>query len=61
MEPIKEAAIERIKILPDECSAEDIMYEINFIAQVLEGVEDANAGRLLTTEALLTRAEKWGE
>lgn len=54
MDTIKEAAIETIKRLPNECSIEDIMYEINFIAQVLDGLKDANEGKLLTTEELLT-------
>jgi hypothetical protein len=35
--------------LPDECSVEDIMYEINFVAQVMEGFKDAEEGRLITT------------
>jgi hypothetical protein len=33
---LKEATIEIIKRLPDDCSLEDIMCEINFVAQVLE-------------------------
>lgn len=37
MDTLKEAAIESIKRLPDGCSAEDIMYEIDFVAQVLGG------------------------
>lgn len=36
---LKEVTIETIKRLPDECSLEDIMYEINFVAQVLEGLK----------------------
>jgi predicted transcriptional regulator len=56
---LKEVAIETIKRLPDECSLEDIMYEIDFVAQVLEGLKDAESGRLLTTEELLKRVEKW--
>lgn len=56
---LKEAAIETIKRLPDECSVEDIMYEIDFVAQALEGLKDAEAGRLLTTEELLKRIGKW--
>lgn len=59
MDTIKEAAIETIKQLPNECSVDDIMYEINFIGQVLEGLKDAEEGRLLTTEELLKRAEQW--
>jgi len=61
MAQLKEVAIETIKRLPDECSLEDIMYEIDFIAQVLEGLKDAEAGRLLTAEELLKRVEQWAK
>ena len=61
MAALKEITIETIKKLPDDCSAEDIMYEINFVAQVLEGLKDAEEGRLLTTEELLNRVEQWGK
>lgn len=56
---LKEVAIETIKRLPDECSLEDIMHEIDYVAQVLEGLKDAESGRLLTTEELLKRVEEW--
>ncbi|HHT9154261.1 MAG: hypothetical protein HZA70_01130 [Planctomycetes bacterium] len=56
MGSLKEVTIETIKKLPDGCSLEDIMYEINFVAQVLEGLKDAEAGRLLTTEELLEKS-----
>lgn len=56
---LKDVAIETIKRMPDECSLEDIMYEIDFVAQVLEGLKDAEAERLLTTEELLKRVEQW--
>ena len=56
-----EAAIESIRRLPDECSIEDIMYRIDLVAQVLEGLKDAEAGRLITTAELLKRVEKWAE
>ena len=61
MDLLKEATVETIKRLPDGCSVEDIMYEINFIAQVLEGLKDAEDGKLLSTEELLARVEKWGK
>lgn len=61
MDILKEAAIESIKRLPDGCSAEDIMYEIDFVAQVLEGLEDAENGRLISTEELLNRVEQWAK
>ena len=58
---LKDVAIETIKRLPDECSIEDIMYEIDFIAQVLEGISDAEAGKILSTEELLERVEQWAK
>ena len=58
---LKEASIETIKRLPDECTAEDIMYEVNFIAQVLEGLKDADAGRLVTTDEILNRVGQWAK
>ena len=58
---LKEITIEAIKKLPDECSLEDIMYEINFVAQVFDGLTDAEKGLFLTTEELLSRVEQWGK
>lgn len=61
MDTLKEAAIESIKRLPDGCSAEDIMYEIDFVAQVLEGLKDAENGKLISTGELLNRVEQWAK
>ena len=61
MDSLKDATIEIIKRLPDGCSLEDIMYEINFVANVFEGLKDAENKELLTTEELLGRVEKWGK
>jgi len=59
MNLLKETAIESIKRLPEGCTVEDIMYRIDLIAQVFEGLKDAEAGRLITTEELLERVDKW--
>lgn len=59
MPQLKEITIEAIKKMPDDSSLEDIMYEINFVAQVIEGSRDARDGKLLTTEELLQRVEQW--
>jgi len=58
---LKESAIESIKRLPEECSIEDIMYRIDLVAQVLEGLKDADSGRLITTEELLERVDQWAK
>jgi len=61
MDILKETAIETIRKMPDGCSLEYIMYQINLVAQVLEGVKDAEEGKLITTEELLARVEKWAK
>jgi predicted transcriptional regulator len=61
MNLLREAAAETISRLPEKCSLEDIMYRIDMVAQVLEGAEDAEAGRLITTEELLERVEQWAK
>ncbi|OGL46515.1 MAG: hypothetical protein A2161_13190 [Candidatus Schekmanbacteria bacterium RBG_13_48_7] len=58
---LKEVTIETIRRLPDECTLEDIMYQINFVAQVFEGLKDAESGRLITTEELLKKVEEWAK
>lgn len=59
MRLLKETAIESIKRLPDGCTVEDIMYSIDLIAQVYEGLEDADARKLISTEELLERIDQW--
>jgi hypothetical protein len=59
LDALKAATIERIKNLPDGVSVEDIMYEIDFIGQVLEGIQDADKGKTISTEELLARADEW--
>jgi len=61
MTSLKNVAIERLKKLPDDISLEDIMYEINFIAQVVEGLKDAEQGNTITTEELLKKVEQWAK
>lgn len=59
MDLIKYNVIEAIKKLPDGCSVEDIMYQIYFISQVLEGLKDAEEGRVLYSEDVFEQIEKW--
>lgn len=61
MDSLKEATIEIVKRLPDGCSLEDIMYQINLIAQVFEGLQDAESGKLLSTEELLKKVDQWAK
>jgi len=56
---IKEATIEVIKKMPENTSADEIMEKVYFINQVLEGLQNSQAGQTITTEELLKKIEKW--
>ncbi len=47
--------------MPENSSLEDIMYEINFVTQVLEGLKASEEGRTITTEELLKHVEEWSK
>ena len=59
MTSLKQASIEVINSLPESCSLEEIMYEINLTAQVLEGLSDEEQRKTMSTAELLKRIEKW--
>ena len=61
MYSVKEAAIAAVNSLPDSCSMDDVFYEVYLVSQVLEGLEDAKAGRVVTTDELLKKVEEWGK
>ncbi len=56
---LRDTTIEVIKNLPQSCTVEDIMYEINLTAQVLDGLKDAEEGNTISTESLLNKIDKW--
>jgi hypothetical protein len=59
MKSIREATIEVLKNLPDSSSVEDIMYEINLMAQVLDGLQDEEQGNMISTRQMLDRIQSW--
>lgn len=59
MTNLKETSIELIKSLPDDSSVEDIMYEINLVGQVLDGLDDEQKRKTISTAELMQRIEKW--
>ena len=60
MNPAKEVTLEAVSSLPETCSMDDVLDKVHLVAQVMEGLEDAEAGRLITTEQLLAKVEEWG-
>ena len=52
--PTKQAALELLNKLPDECTWDDIMSEL-FVRQKIEaGIADADAGRVVSHEEVVT-------
>ena len=56
---LKTEAHHLIDSMPEGSTWDNLMYEINFMAQVHEGLADAEAGRVISTETLLKRMESW--
>lgn len=55
----KSEAHRLIDAMPDDATWDNLMYEINFMAQVHEGLADVESGRVITSEELLKRMESW--
>lgn len=57
--PLVDTTIDVLKNLLSDSTIEDIMYELNLTDQVLQGLDDAENGRTITTSELLDRMQKW--
>lgn len=60
MNPAKQVTLEAVKRLPETCTMDEVLDKVNLVAQVLEGVQDADAGRLISTDQLLEKVDEWG-
>lgn len=56
---LRDTTIEVIKNMPKGSTLEEIMYEINLTAQVLEGLENEKEGKVISTAELLKKVSKW--
>lgn len=61
MPTLKDVTIEILKDLSPSASLEEIMYKINLAAQVMEGIQDAERGNVITTDELLKRVDAWAK
>ena len=61
MATARQATLEAVRMLPESSSMDDVLDQVYVVAQVMEGLADAEAGRLLTTEELLLKVEQWGK
>jgi predicted transcriptional regulator len=60
MSPAKAVTLEAVASLPETCTMDEVLDKVNLVTQVLEGLEDAEAGRTITTDQLLAKVDAWG-
>jgi predicted transcriptional regulator len=56
---IKEATIDLLHKLPDDCLLEDIQYELYFKTKVEKGLEDVKNNEVLSEEEMDEEIKSW--
>lgn len=59
MPTLKDFTLEVLKNISPSATLEEIMYKINLAAQVMEGIRDADQGKVISTDDLLKRMDSW--
>ena len=55
----KARALEAIQRLPEDATPAQILAELEFIAAVQEGLDDARAGRVVSLDEVEKKIEQW--
>jgi predicted transcriptional regulator len=55
----KKDAIEAIEQLPDNVAMDEIVYRLYVLNKVRQGMQDVEAGRLISSEELAREIEHW--
>jgi len=61
MQTAKKEVSELLSRLPEDCSLEDIQYHLYVLQKIERGLNDAEAGRVLSQEEVEKRMSKWLE
>ena len=56
---VKERASQTLELLPDNCTWDDILYEIALRQQVDEGLRAADEGRVVSHERANQQVAEW--
>jgi predicted transcriptional regulator len=59
MENAKDQVQRILRMLPDDASLEDIQYHIYVRQKVQHGIDDADAGRIVSHAEVQSRLAKW--
>jgi predicted transcriptional regulator len=56
---IKQSSLELINQLPEDCSLEDIQYELYAKAKIEAGLEDIESGNIISEEQMEKEINSW--
>jgi len=56
---VKKAVLDLVKKLPDDCTLEDVQYELYVRQKVERSMQAASAGRVSSHEQVKKRLSKW--
>jgi len=59
MTSVKQSVIEMVKKLPDDCTYEDIQYQIYVREHIESGLKDVEEGRFISQEEAKARFKEW--
>jgi len=59
METAKDQVQQILQMLPEDASLEDIQYHIYVRQKIQQGIDDAEAGRILSHAEVQQRLAKW--
>lgn len=59
MSSLKESVINLIKNMPDNCTVEDIQYELYVKQKIEKGLHDVEQGNLITEEEMDKEIDSW--
>ena len=56
---VKKAVLDLVKQMPDDCTFEDVQYQLYVRQKIERGAEAADAGRVVSHEQVKKRLAKW--
>jgi predicted transcriptional regulator len=56
---VKRAVLDLAKRLPDDCTFEDVQYQLYVRQKIERGIEAASSGRVVSHEQVKKRLAKW--
>ena len=59
MSSVKKAVLDLVKKLPEDCTLEDVQYQLYVRQKIQRSMEAAAAGRVHTHEQVKKRLSKW--